>query len=211
MTRDTVALRPPARSLSGFPGCELTAAQPLTRGHRAANAPWWFASSGGGRFDLTPPRGTCYLAFDELTAIRETVGEALATTGVISDVFAADRQLSTLVVPHDHHLADTCADEAADFGLTRELSSMTPYAVPQEWAAAFDGVSFAGLRYQTRFTTGTSANAVGLFGEAGEAATWPTDPSPEPLVTAARRCGFTVASPPRSVRAVRIVSPPVGS
>lgn len=158
----------------------------------------------GGRFDLNPPRGTCYLGFDELTAIRETVGEALAKNGVISDDFATERQLSTLTVPGDHQLADTCTDEAADFGLTRELASMTPYAVPQEWAAAFDA-HFGGIRYQTRFTTGPNPNAVGLFGDAGEAS-WPIDPSPEPFVAAARRCGFIVASPPR---AVHIVPPPV--
>ncbi len=203
MSRDTVALGPPTRPLHRFPGCELTTAQPLIRGHRTGNGPWWFASSGGGRFDLTPPRGTCYFAFDELTAIRETVGVALATTGVISENFAAARQLSTLTVPHDHRVADTCAEEVADFGLTREFVSMTPYGVPQEWAAAFDA-TFAGLRYQTRFTTGPNPNAVGLFGQTGEAG-WPTDPNPEPLTAAARRVGFTVASPPRSVR---IVSPP---
>ncbi|WP_137725804.1 RES family NAD+ phosphorylase [Prescottella subtropica] len=202
--RDTVALRPPARPLAGFPDSVLTAAQPLVRGHRAANGPWWFASSGGGRFDLTPPRGTCYLALDETTAIRETVGEALASAGVISAEFAAERALSQLAVPRDHLLADTCAEEAANFGLTRELATMTPYAVPQEWAATFDGAGFDGLQYQTRFTTGPHPNAVGLFGEAGETA-WPADPSPEPFAAAARRCGFIVAGLPRSVR---IVAPP---
>lgn len=203
MSRDSVALRPPARPLRNFPSCELTTVQPLIRGHQAANGPWWFSSSGGGRFDLTPPRGTCYLAFDEDTAIRETVGAALATAGVITSDFAATRRLSTLTVPHAHQLADTCAAKAADFGLTRELASMTPYSVPQEWAAAFDA-TFSGLRYQTRFTTGPHPNAVGLFGPAGEA-DWPTDPGPESLTAAALRCGFTVAGPPRSVR---IVSPP---
>lgn len=205
MSRDSVVLGPPSRPLHGFPDAVLTPAQALHRGHSTGNGPWWFASSGGGRFDLTPPRGTCYLAYDELTAIRETVGAALAIAGVISDAFASDRQLSTLAVPHDHRLADTCADTAADFGLTRELVSMTPYAVPQDWAAAFEAL-FAGIRYQTRFTTGPNPNAVGLFGPAGEAVTWPIDPSPEPFTVAARRNGFTVASPPRSVR---IVPPPV--
>lgn len=204
MSRDSVALGSPSRSLRRFPGSTLTTAQKLRRGHSTGNGPWWFASSGGGRFDLNPPRGTCYLAYDELTAIRETVGAPLASTGVITHAFSADRQLSTLTVPHDHRLADTCTDEAADFGLTRELASMTPYAVPQEWAAAFDA-HFAGIRYQTRFTTGPNPNAVGLFGDAGEAS-WPIDPSPEPFVAAARRCGFIVAGPPR---AVRIVPPPV--
>nr|WP_240954858.1 RES domain-containing protein [Rhodococcus sp. 105337] len=122
----------------------------MHRGHRAGNGPWWFSSDGGGRFDLTPPRGTCYLAYDELTAIRETVGQALAATGIISDEFAAERQLSTLTVPHNHRLADTCADTAADFGSTTELVTMTPYAVPQEWAAKFAATTFAGLQYQTR-------------------------------------------------------------
>ncbi|MDG3010694.1 RES family NAD+ phosphorylase [Rhodococcus sp. D2-41] len=205
MSRDSIALRPPARPLQNFPSHALTPDQSLIRGHQVANGPWWFSSSsGGGRFDLTPPRGTCYLAFDEDTAIRETVGEALATAGVISTDFAATRRLSTLTVPHAHQLADTCTAKAADFGLTRELTSMTPYAVPQEWAAAFDAATFAGILYQTRFTTGPNPNAVGLFGEAGEA-DWPTDPSPVPLTAAALRCGFTVAGPPRSVR---IISPP---
>ena len=203
-SRDTVALGPPTRPLRNFPACELTGGQPLHRGHRAGNGPWWFSSDGGGRFDLTPPRGTCYLAYDELTAIRETVGQALAATGIISDEFAAERQLSTLTVPHNHRLADTCADTAADFGSTTELVTMTPYAVPQEWAAKFAATTFAGLQYQTWFTTGPNPNAVSLFGNAGEA-DWPTDPSPDPFVAAARRYDFTVASPPRSVR---IVAPP---
>lgn len=205
MSRDSVALEPPSRSLYRFPGATLTTAKPLHRGHSTGNGPWWFASSGGGRFDLNPPRGTCYLAYDELTAIRETVGAALTTTGVISHAFSAGRQLSTLTVPHDHRLADTCADEAADFGLTRELASMTPYAIPQEWAAAFDA-TFAGLQYQTRFTTGPKPNAVGLFGQAGDAVAWPADPNPEPFTAAAQRNGFTVVMPPRSVS---IVPPPV--
>ncbi|WP_336879568.1 RES family NAD+ phosphorylase [Rhodococcus globerulus] len=204
MSRDSVALGSPTRTLHLFPGRTLTTAQKLHRGHSTGNGPWWFASSGGGRFDLNPPRGTCYLAYDELTAIRETVGAPLANTGVITHAFSADRQLSTLTVPHDHRLADTCAEEAADFGLTRELASMTPYAIPQEWAAAFDA-TFTGIQYQTRFTTGAKPNAVGLFGEAGEAP-WLVDPNPEPFTAAAQRNGFTIVRPPRTVR---IIPPPV--
>ncbi|SFA45007.1 RES domain-containing protein [Rhodococcoides kroppenstedtii] len=198
--RDQVALAPPSRPLDGFPSCELTAAQVLHRGHRVSNGPWWFSSSGGGRFDLTPPRGTCYLAYDEVTAIRETVGAPLAASGVISAEFAAERQLSALAVPHGHHLADTSSAEAANYGITRELVSMTPYAVPQEWASTFDA-TFDGLQYQTRFTTGPTPNAVALFSGAGESP-WPVDLDPEPLTTAARRHGIAVASAPRSVRVV---------
>lgn len=64
-------------------------------------------------FALSPPRGTCYLALDVATAIRETVGAALSTSGVISAEFAERRQLSRLAVPHEHRLTDTAADANA--------------------------------------------------------------------------------------------------
>lgn len=205
VTRDDVALRAPgSRTLTGFPGWRLTGRVQVKRGHRATNGPWWFSSSGGGRFDLQAPRGTCYVAFDERTAIRETVGEALASLGVIAHAFAAERALSTLRVPGTHELADTCAEPAADFGVTRELCTMTPYDVPQAWAAAFDA-EFDGIRYQTRFTTGPTANAVAVFGPAG-GASWPVDPRPEPFAAAAQRCGIAVQPLPRTVR---IVDPPI--
>lgn len=205
-TRERVALADPGpRPLDGFPAWTLTPRRRLVRGHRAAKGPWWFASSGGGRFDLPPPRGTCYVAFDDRTAIRETVGEVLAVGGVVAAEFAAERVLSTLRIPARRRLADTCAESAADFGLTRELCTLTPYDVPRRWAAALAG-GFDGLRYQTRFTTGAGANAAALFGAAGARDGWPVDDAPEPFGIAARRCGFTVAAPPR---VVRIVEPPI--
>ncbi|MEN0135048.1 MAG: RES family NAD+ phosphorylase [Rhodococcus sp. (in: high G+C Gram-positive bacteria)] len=204
MTREDVALQAPGtRTLTGFPGWRLTGRRQVYRGHRVSNGPWWFSSSGGGRFDLAAPRGTCYVAFDETTAIRETVGEALASLGVIAHDFAADRMVSTLRVPGTHDLADTCADEAAGFGVTRELCSMTPYDVPRAWAAAFDA-GFDGIRYQTRFTTGEAANAAAVFGPAGEVS-WPVDPRPETFAAAAKRCGIAVQPLPRSVR---VLAPP---
>ncbi|WP_241387695.1 RES family NAD+ phosphorylase [Rhodococcus sp. CH91] len=204
MSRDDLALRAPGtRALIRFPRWRLTRRTSLKRGHRATNGPWWFSSSGDGRFDLRSPRGTCYLAFDDRTAIRETVGESLTSLGVITREFAADRVISTLRVPSSHTLADTCAESAADFGLTRELATMTPYDIPHAWAAALD-TDFDGIRYQTRFTTTPNANAAALFGPAGEA-DWPADPQPEPLTLAASRCGIAVQTLPR---AVRIVEPP---
>ncbi|MCA1008334.1 RES family NAD+ phosphorylase [Rhodococcus hoagii] len=205
MTREVVALGSPGnRSLAGFPTWSLTTRRQLWRGHKAENGPWWFASSGRGRFDLTEPRGTCYVAFDARTAIRETVGEVLAGAGVISHEFADERVLSRLRVPARRTLADTCAEAAADYGLTRELCTVTPYEIPQQWATALAG-SCDGLRYQTRFTTGTAPNAAALFDDAGERGNWAVDDAPESFAAAARRGGFTVGSVPRSVR---IVQPP---
>ncbi|CAM3107998.1 RES family NAD+ phosphorylase [Prescottella defluvii] len=205
MTREVVALGVPgSRALTGFPIWSLTTRRRLLRGHRTANGAWWFASSGRGRFDLDDPDGTCYVAFDERTAIRETVGEVLAAVGIVTHEFAAERSLSTLRVPARRQLADTCAETAADFGLTRELCTVTPYDVPRQWATALAAQS-DGIRYQSRFTTGPSANAAALFGPAGARTDWPADDDPEPFATAARRCGFTVGSVPRTVR---IVEPP---
>ncbi|RDI18033.1 RES domain-containing protein [Rhodococcus sp. AG1013] len=205
MTREVVALGPPgARSLDGFPGWSLTTRRRLLRGHRTANGAWWFASSGRGRFDLDDPHGTCYVAFDERTAIRETAGEVLASLGVITDEFATERSLSELRIPTRRQLADTCAETAADFGVTRELCTVTPYDVPRQWATTL-AAQFDGVRYQSRFTTGSSANAAALFGPAGARDDWPADDAPEPFAAAARRCGFTVGAMPR---AVRIVQPP---
>ena len=205
MTREVVALGSPEnRSLTGFPTWSLTTRRQLWRGHKAGNGPWWFASSGRGRFDLGEPRGTCYVAFDERTAIRETVGEVLATAGIISREFADERVLSRLRIPARRTLADTCAEAAADYGLTRELCTVTPYTIPQQWAVAL-ARSCDGLRYQTRFTTGTAANAAALLDDAGARESWAVDDAPEPFAAAARRCGFAVGSVPRTVR---IVQPP---
>jgi len=202
VSRERIALAEPgARPLDGFPDWPLTARRRLLRGHKTANGPWWFASTGGGRFDLDAPRGTCYVAFDDRTAIRETVGEVLTSGGVITAEFAAERSMSTLRVPTRRRLADTCAESAADFGLTRELCTLTPYELPRRWAAALAD-PFDGLRYQTRFTTGSGANAAALFGDAGARDDWPVDATPEPFGVAARRCGFTVGAVPRTVRII---------
>lgn len=204
MSRDHPALASPGhQDLTGFPSATLTASTPLWRGHRRGLGPWWF-SSDGGRFDLPEPHGTCYLGYDEQTAVRETIGSALAAGQVITAQFAADRVLSALRLPRPITVADTCSRDAVRFGLTRELCTITPYEVPRQWAAAFLAAGHGGIQYQSRFTTGTDPNAVAVFGAAGEDAR-PADPAPEPFGAATRRAGITVAAPPRRVR---IIAPP---
>ncbi|MCE5288655.1 MAG: RES domain-containing protein [Nocardiaceae bacterium] len=53
----------------------------LYRAHHRDFGVWWFASDTGGRFNLEATNGTCYLAVDEETALRERLGP---TTGVVS-------------------------------------------------------------------------------------------------------------------------------
>ena len=60
---------------------------------------------------------------------------------------------------------------ARGFGVTAELASMTPYDVPQRWAAAFAAAGYEGVRYRVRHDPAGS-RALALFGAAGERR-WP--------------------------------------
>ncbi|MGK2316611.1 hypothetical protein ACSJLP_03845 [Gordonia rhizosphera NBRC 16068] len=89
--------------------------------------------------------------------------------------------------------------------MTRELCTMTPYEVPQQWATALAGIA-EGICYETRFSTDPDATAVALFGAMGDPG-WPPPGSRDSvgLSVAARRCGVEVRQPPSSVT---IVAPP---
>ncbi|MGC5247690.1 RES family NAD+ phosphorylase [Gordonia sp. DT219] len=202
--RDAVALRgPDGHDLSTFPTTSFAAGVGLYRAHRTALGAWYFSAGGAGRFDLDPPRGTCYLATDTETAVRETLGSTLHTLGGADVDFAAQRSVSRLRLPTACLLADLCDRHAADFGITREIHTITPYTVTRAWAEAFDAVS-DGLLYQSRFTTVAQANALAVFDDAGPKS-WPADTTPIPFLTAARAAGITILPPPRRVT---IVPPP---
>ena len=149
------ALGDPPEELSGFPRWRLRPDFALRRAHGAGAAPWWFSSNLSGRFDLVAPFGTCYLATDVTSALRERFGHDLVEQGVVTFKAAAQTQVSTLHSPAGRWLADGCHDDAAAFGVTRELGTCAGYDLPQGWAGAFHRARFAGLRYQTRFSTGT--------------------------------------------------------
>lgn len=201
MNRARVALRPPGDDLVGFPTRRISTRRNLFRVHRSDRGPWFFESSGAGRFDLRDGRGTCYLALDQRTAVREVVGAELHDQGVLPATFLTERALSQLRLPAARTVANFCDDAAADFGVTREIHTLTPYSVPQAWAAELD-LLVDGLLYQTRFTTAAGANGLAIFGTAG-AVDWPADPAPVPLTLAALSEGITVEQRPRSARIVR--------
>jgi hypothetical protein len=101
--------------------------------------------------------------------------------------------VSTLHLPENRDLADVESSDATRFGVTRELETMVPYAVPQVWARAFDAAGIGGVAYGPRFTTG-DAVSYAVFGPAG-IAPWPVDPKP---VRAVDVPGVPVAlDPPR--------------
>lgn len=206
-SRRRPALGAPPADLSGFPRSRLTPETALYRAHTRGRSPWWFSSELSGRFDLLPPQGTCYLATDVETALRERFGHELVDLGVVSFEAAARTSVSTLRVSTPRWLANTCAGAAASFRMTREIATTPNYALTQAWAAALHGTGrHNGIRYQTRFTTGATANATALFDAAGQQ-DWPNDPRPLGGVRACRQAGITAARRP-SRRQVRIVPPP---
>jgi hypothetical protein len=129
--------------------------------------PWWFSSDAHGRFDLAPPRGTCYLADDEVTALLEVLGPVM----VVSPRWAARLSVWHLGLPRQCSAADTTVRMSRGFGVTAELASITPYALPQAWAAAFAAAGHEGVRYRVRHDP-SGSRALALFGAAGERR-WP--------------------------------------
>lgn len=207
-SRQRPALGVPPADLSQFPRSRLQPAATVLRAHTVGNPPWWFSSDLSGRFDLVPPHGTCYVATDLETALRERFGHDLVDQGVVTIQAAARTQVSTLHVPAARWLANACSRQAARYGMTREIGTCPAYDVPQAWAAAFlDGGRHRGIRYQTRFSTGPTPNAAALFDTAGSQ-DWPVDPDPRDGVQACADAGILVAHRPTR-RQVRVTAPPV--
>lgn len=200
MSRERVALTQPPADLAAFP---VVAGRDHDgwRAHTSARDPWWF-SSAGGRFDLPAPHGTCYMASDTTAAVRERLGETLAAARRISGDDADRMVVSYLHFSAD--LADTTSNECAEFGVTRELGTITPYALPQRWAAALFDAGFGGVRCWLRSSPGNSC-ATALFGDAGPDESRPVDRAPLNGRAAARQAGLAVIDLPRTLP---VVEPP---
>ena len=164
-------------------------------GCRRGRSPWWFGSSGEGRFDLPPPDGTCYLAADELGALLEAVGPD-RDGGAVSTEFLAARCLWRLRAPAERRLGDLTARRARGFGITAEIGTLVPYDLPQAWAARLHAAGFQGLVYWLRHDPARS-EGIALFGpEGGAAEDWPegeeieiVGPAPRPPARRVRHRG----------------------
>lgn len=163
----SLAAPPPPEQLTAFPVWHVHAGTVLCRVTSADHGPWWFSSTGEGRFDLPPPRGTCYLADDEVGAVLEVLGPLT----VVAPSWAKQRSLWHLDLPEQCSAADTTVRAARGFGVTAEVASMVPYRVPQLWAAALAAAGHRGIRYRIRHDPG-GARALALFGAAGERTRW---------------------------------------
>jgi hypothetical protein len=150
--------------------------------------------------------GTCYLAADPLSALLEVLAGAAETTAAFLDARQVHR-LDELRA----RLADATHRAATGFGVTRELSSITPYDLPQQWAAALRDAGFDGVRYMLRFDPLSCGLAVAVFGRAGEDRTRPpgaATPVGEGLRVRLRdECGVRVIPIPNAAQ-LRVAEPP---
>jgi hypothetical protein len=157
--------------LDRFPAFALLPTRALWRVTRDGHGPWWFGSTMEGRFDLPAPEGTCYLASDDLGALLEVLGPDLLPGSGAPWSLLTGRHLRELRAPHRLRLADAVAEKAVAW-VTGELSTITPYRVPQAWARALRRTGFEGIRYAARHRTARRPFAVALFGSAGERHAW---------------------------------------
>lgn len=207
MNRARVAQSKPLKSkdYTSFPSETRARQSQRWRAHAADKGVWYFSSDGGGRFDLAPPQGTCYIADTIEVAVRERLGKRILKSRTIDPDTASSFSVTQITLPRGR-FADVSAESASDYGVTREISTMTPYATPQAWAAMFSASGFDGVKYQARFSTGPRPDAWALFGEAG-----PASGKTGAIVTGEDACRIAkvaVTPVPFRSRSVTVTKPP---
>lgn len=155
-----LSLGPPG-DLERFPAVRVP--KRLVRVCQSVHGTWWFSSDGSGRFDLRMPHGTCYLATDDWSAIREA-----SRLGPVSTEWVRERELREVSAPTGcTRLAATTWKAAGRHGVTTELITVLPYDVPRQWAAAFHSHGFHGIRHQLRHDPRPRASGISVFGPDG--------------------------------------------
>lgn len=176
MSRQRIVQAPPPDDLdlSSFPATHHAGA--LYRAHAHDRGVWYFSSNGGGRFDLRPPLGTCYLSESIAASVRERVGDQFTPDRAIAPEDAANMVVSKVEV-NLARCADLESPDVSEYPITSELTSMDDYRVPHAWARAFSEEGFEGIRYRGRFSY-PLGDSWALFGDAGHDESRPDDPAP---------------------------------
>ncbi|NRD07943.1 RES family NAD+ phosphorylase [Rathayibacter agropyri] len=212
MSRSDIAQQRPGtdQDLSGFPSVSLDA-EVTWRAHASDLSAWWFSTSGRGRFDL-PTKGsdgTCYVADDVRTAVRESLGDRIVPDQVLTPEAAVHFRVSAVLPPTGGAYAAVTSVAADGYGVTRELTTMTDYSITQEWAAVLHDAGFDGIRYSSRYASAAGPNAWALFGRQGTNDELRVDRSREiDGITACAQAGIRVLDPPPLRRSVTVLPPP---
>lgn len=169
MTTTPSGLADPPDDLAGFP-----AAADVAELHRCSDHPavWWFSSvsatddPAGGRFDLTVPLGTCYLAEHDLEG---ALVEKLLRTPVKVVVRERLQELfhATITVHEAPRTADLAAAAALGFGVNAEIHTTLDYGVPRRWADALHAAGFRALRHLLRGDPAGRLTGRAVLGGAG--------------------------------------------
>ncbi len=160
---------PAADALVGFPAWHVHAGTTMYRVSRDGRNPWWFSSDASGRFDLRPPRGTCYLADEPIVALLEALGAG--TADIWSSKLLERLNVWMVPLPAQCTAADATHRRGRGSGVTAELSTVTDYELPQAWAEAWRAAGFGGVRYRARHDP-AGGRCLALFGRAGERRSW---------------------------------------
>ena len=134
-----------------------------------------------------------------MSGIIESIGHELGN-GVISSEYLDARRIFGWELAAALPVANLVSRRAVGFDVTNELSTMTPYGIPQAWARALHEAGHGGIRYRTRFDTGATARGIAHFGPAGPA----HRPAGRPVAIDQRlrqrlhdECGLRIVPPPR--------------
>ncbi|WP_168796461.1 RES family NAD+ phosphorylase [Arthrobacter echini] len=198
----------PTKPLTGFPSITVPPDLPLYRATSTDHSPWWFGSTGTQRFDLEPPDGTCYLAVDIETAVRERGRERLLNSGMMTTTQIAEMNVYELRLPTQVRVADTTDPKAVQFGANRELTTTEDYAVSCAWAQAFHVEGYRGMVYTSRFTSGTEWTSLAVFNRTGDAR-WPICGQLSGVDALLQSgLGYMIERPPRAAQADIVPPPP---
>jgi len=206
------ALPDPTRVTVSFPSKKLPAGTELFRATKTDPATGdprgfgFFSSGGAGRFDLAPPRGTCYLAHTAYAAAWESLGKTLSAAPNIDQDFTDNTWVWSVSSTADLKLADLHGSGANTAGVTGELDqgAFATYDIPQAWAALFDTLGFDGISYHARHASSApDPTAVAAFdSELAHNGAFAANRKPVQLTTIAAALDIVVepvASPPKTV------------
>lgn len=170
--------------------------------------PWWFASStenptGGGRFDLPAPMGTCYVATRPVGAVLEAMQMSLTN---LPRAELAARRRAEIVAPDDTPPAAklTAQKVAGTHGITAALWAGGDRALTRRWAAALRRDGWWALYSGVAHDPSGRLRGIALFDHAGAhpptvggawTYTMASIHDDERLIMSLKRYGVTVRDP----------------
>ncbi|WP_371558177.1 RES family NAD+ phosphorylase [Streptomyces longwoodensis] len=148
----------------------------LYRAHGVSKGAWWYATyppdeGFGGRFDLPKGGGygTCYVANNELTALRERHGPRLMKAQFLPREIFSDCLVTPVPPNQKFRTASLVSGGEAVFSVkATEMSSSAKYEVTRTWALAWHGHGRQGVWYRPGWDSREAAMSLAIFGMTGK-------------------------------------------